>query len=76
MVSMIIFCPVSDNGVAKFKVGTVPEPEPEHYKFKDIGSFNGVDWVPRKKGYSLKSGFDLLYSVTYQRGYVRSASMV
>ena len=48
MVSMTYPCPVSDNGVVKFKVGTVPEPgTKEHDKFKDSWARfpYGVDWV-------------------------------
>ena len=79
MVSMTYPCPVSDNGVVKFKVGTVPEPgTKEHDKFKDSWARfpYGVDWVLRKKGYTLKSGFDcVIFSNIPGGGMSRSASL-
>ena len=49
--SMTYPCPVSDNGVVKFKVGTVPEPGTRrHEKLKIVGLdfLTSVDWVLRK----------------------------
>ena len=79
MVSMTYPCPVSDDGVVKFKVGNVPEPNTkDHDKYKDSWARfpHGADWVLRKRGYALKAGFDcVIYSNIPGGGMSRSASL-